>query len=90
MRSRSPLALVPAARLAIIPPGSSLLGRDASAGLRCGLCEGSVHPGERIVLLVSGHGLKDVDSDLRGCGEPVLLEPDERALQRAVGLLGLR
>jgi len=49
-----------------------------------------VHPGERIVLLVSGHGLKDVDSGLRGCGEPVLLEPDERALQRAVGLLGLR
>ena len=65
-------------------------GATPLAGLRRDLREGRVHPGERIVLLVTGHGLKDVDSALRAAAaEPVLLEPDERALQRAVRSLGL-
>ncbi len=45
-------------------------GATPLAGLRRTLREGTVDPGERIVVLVTGNGLKDVQSAIRAAGEP--------------------
>jgi threonine synthase len=70
-----------------------LLGREAAvfaepagaAGF-AGLCklvsQGEIETEERIVVLVTGNGLKDVDSAIRATGRPELIEPTMSALRR--------
>lgn len=72
-----------------------LLGREAAvfaepagaAGF-AGLCklarEGEIGPEERIVVLVTGNGLKDVDSAIRAAGQPETIEPSMAALRRVL------
>jgi len=43
---------------------------------------GEIDPEERIVVLVTGNGLKDVDSAIRATGQPELIEPTMPALRR--------
>ena len=64
-------------------------GATPLAGLRRSLGEGAIDPGERIVLLVTGNGLKDVQSAIRAAGRPHLIEPSHEALEGAVGQAGL-
>jgi threonine synthase len=52
------------------------------AGLRKALTEGSVDPEESIVLLVTGHGLKDVDAALSGVRIPSPVPPDLESARR--------
>ena len=70
-----------------------LIGREAAvfaepagaagfAGLRKLASLGEVDPEERIVVLVTGNGLKDVDSAIRATGQPELIEPTMSALRR--------
>jgi threonine synthase len=70
-----------------------LLGREAAvfaepagatgfAGLRKLASAGEIDSEERIVVLVTGNGLKDVDSAIRATGEPELTEPTMSALRR--------
>jgi threonine synthase len=70
-----------------------LLGRDAAvfaepagaagfAGLLKLVREGEIDPEERIAVLVTGSGLKDVDSAIRAVGQPELIEPTMDALSR--------
>jgi threonine synthase len=70
-----------------------LLGREAAvfaepagaagfAGLRKMVRRGEIDPEERIVALVTGNGLKDVESAIRAVGQPDLIEPTMAALQR--------
>ncbi len=70
-----------------------LLGREAAvfaepagaagfAGLRKLASLGQIDPEERIVVLVTGNGLKDVDSAIRATGQPELIEPTMSALRR--------
>ncbi len=47
----------------------------ALAGLRAGLAKGLVEPDERIVLLVTGHGLKDIQAAARTVVDPEPIEP---------------
>ncbi len=70
-----------------------LLGREAAvfaepagaagfAGLLKLVREGEIDLEERIAVLVTGSGLKDVDSAIRAVGEPELIEPTMDALSR--------
>ncbi len=60
------------------------------AGLRRDLHEGRVDPRERIVLLVTGNGLKDVGSAIRAAGTaPHRIDPTAASLAQAVKQLGL-
>jgi threonine synthase len=54
------------------------------AGLRRALDEGKVEPDERVVVLVTGNGLKDIDSALRAVGDPPRAEPDLDAIRQVV------
>jgi threonine synthase len=63
-------------------------GVAAFAGLRKMLREGRINPDERIVVLVTGNGLKDVGSAIKATGKPHLIDPtvaDLQALMRSLG-----
>ncbi len=64
-------------------------GATAMAGLLKLHREGRLNPEERIVVLVTGNGLKDVASAIKAAGEPHYVEPDVADLKRLVGRLGL-
>jgi threonine synthase len=51
--------------------------------------EGRIDPEERIVVLVTGNGLKDVGSAIRATGGPHVIEPTVAALRKAVADLKL-
>jgi threonine synthase len=72
-----------------------LLGREAAvfaepagaagfAGLHKLVRQGEIGSGERIVVLVTGSGLKDVESAALAVGKPDLIEPTMGALRRLV------
>ncbi len=72
-----------------------ILGREAAvfaepagaagfAGLRKLVAYGEIDPDERVVVLVTGNGLKDVDSAIRATGQPQLIEPTMEALRRQI------
>jgi threonine synthase len=46
--------------------------------------EGRIDPTERIVVLVTGNGLKDVGSAIKAAGGPHIIEPTVKALCEAV------
>ena len=52
------------------------------AGLRKLLHQGKLNPDERIVVLMTGNGLKDVDSAIKATQAPALIEPTVEALRR--------
>jgi len=54
------------------------------AGLLKMLRQGRLDPGERIVVLVTGNGLKDVGSAMRAAHKPHVIEPTLEALHRLV------
>lgn len=72
-----------------------LLGREAAvfaepagaagfAGLSKLVAQGEIDPEERIVVLVTGNGLKDVDSAIRATDQPEVIEPAMPALRRLI------
>lgn len=78
-----------------------LLGREAGvfaepagatplAGLLKMLREGRLNPEERLVVIVTGNGLKDVNSAIQAAGSPHTVEPSVADLKRLVERLGLR
>ena len=76
----------------ILARGAAVFGEPAGvtgfAGLRKALREGRVRPDEKIVVLVTGNGLKDVASAMKATGKPHLIDPtlpDLRGLMRTLG-----
>jgi threonine synthase len=65
------------------PAGSTPL-----AGLIKALREGMVGPQERVVVLVTGNGLKDVDSAMKATGQPYSVAPSLDDLRRVVSEIG--
>ncbi|MFQ6016109.1 MAG: threonine synthase [Anaerolineae bacterium] len=57
-------------------------GATGFAGLQKLVREGKVDLGERIVVLVTGNGLKDVPSAIKACGQPHRIEPRMDDLHR--------
>jgi threonine synthase len=43
-----------------------------------------VQPDERVVVLLTGSGLKDVRAAMQAAGEPTVIEPTLDALRRAL------
>lgn len=63
-------------------------GAAAYAGLVKAVEQRLVKQDERIVILVSGSGLKDVRSALRSVGEAPRVSPDLAAVKEALGVMG--
>jgi threonine synthase len=59
-------------------------GATGFAGLQKLLRGGKIDPDERIVVLVTGNGLKDVPSAIKATGEPYRVEPKLEALDRCM------
>lgn len=70
----------------ILARGSGVFGEPAGvtgfAGLRKLLAQGRVDPHEQIVVLVTGNGLKDVQSAIQAAGKPHVIEPTIDALHK--------
>jgi len=69
-----------------------ILGRDAAvfaepagatgfAGLLRLIRDGGVHSDERVVVMVTGNGLKDIETAIKAAGEPYLIEPTIEAVR---------
>lgn len=54
------------------------------AGLRKSLEQGRVNPDEHVVVLVTGNGLKDVQSAIQAAGKPHIIEPTMDALREVM------
>jgi threonine synthase len=63
-------------------------GATGFAGLVKLLREGRVDPEERIVVLVTGNGLKDVASAIKATDQPYLIEPTMEDLRRLMKKIG--
>ncbi len=59
------------------------------AGARAALAEGHIQPDERVLLLVTGNGLKDIKSAMRVAGEGVSVAPNMDDVEKARQQLGL-
>lgn len=59
----------------------------AFAGLRRGTAEGVIDPGEEVVVVVTGHGLKDVPAARRAAeaNQPWIVPPDLVEIERRLG-----
>ena len=57
-------------------------GATGYAGLAKMVGEGRIDPSERVVVLVTGNGLKDVKSAIQATGKPYLIEPSMDDLKR--------
>ncbi len=61
-------------------------GATAYAGLKALLTAGAIEEDERVVVMVTGNGLKDVSAALRSVGEPPVVEPRLAAVEKLLGL----
>jgi len=59
-------------------------GAAGFAGLQKLVRQGKIDPGERVVVVVTGNGLKDVSSAIQATGEPYRIEPRLEALKKVV------
>ena len=59
------------------------------AGIRVALAEGHIQPEERVLLVVTGNGLKDVRSAMRVAGQGYPVAPDIQEVEKARIELGL-
>jgi len=48
--------------------------------------QGVVGPRDRIALVVTGNGLKDIPSARKAVGDPIEVEPELRDLEKVLGL----
>ncbi|NOZ05131.1 MAG: threonine synthase [Chloroflexi bacterium] len=59
-------------------------GATGFAGLQKALSEGLVNPDEHVVVLVTGNGLKDVESAMKATGQATRIAPSLRAVKEAL------
>jgi threonine synthase len=76
----------------VLARGAAVFGEPAGvtslAGLRKMLREGRLDPDERIVVLITGNGLKDVASAIKATGRPHIIDPTMEDLRRLVATIG--
>ena len=61
-------------------------GVTSYAGLKKAVSDGLVKPDEKVLIMITGNGLKDVNSAMKISGEPVNIEADEKELDRIANL----
>ena len=75
----------------VLARGAAVFGEPAGvtgfAGLQKMVRESRINPEERIVVLVTGNGLKDVGSAIKASGAPYHIEPSLDDLKRLMGKL---
>jgi threonine synthase len=54
------------------------------AGVRQAVAEGIIHPAERVVIIVTGNGLKDIQSAIRSAGRTIPINPDMGEVRKAI------
>ena len=54
------------------------------AGVRAAVARGLVHPDARVLVVVTGNGLKDVDTVRRAVGDPITCDPELDLLEEAL------
>jgi len=59
-------------------------GATAFAGLQRMAKEGAIGEDETVVVVVTGNGLKDIDTAIRAAGNPTIIEPDFSDVKRAL------
>ena len=59
------------------------------AGLRRGRDSGLIGSDESVLVVITGNGLKDIDSARRAAGEPISIAPDISALEHALAAIGV-
>ena len=73
----------------VLARGAAVFAEPAGAAGFAGLAklvrQGRIDPEERIVVLVTGNGLKDVASAIKATGQPHLIEPTMEDLRRLMG-----
>jgi len=62
-------------------------GVTALAGVMRARAEGRINGKEKIAVLVTGNGLKDVDSAIKAAGDPLRVEPDMQKVVEALSSL---
>lgn len=71
-----------------IARGSNVFAEPAAAATYAGLLkavkEGKVKDNESVVLLISGNGLKDIQSAMKSVGKPYIIAPDLAELKKLV------
>ena len=76
----------------VLARGAAIFGEPAGvtgfAGLHKWLREGRLDPSERIVVVMTGSGLKDVDSAIKAAGQPYLVEPTWEEVERLLHTIG--
>jgi threonine synthase len=76
----------------VLARGAGVFGEPAGvtgfAGLRHLLQQSQEKADERIVVLVTGNGLKDVQSAIQAAGKPYIIEPNMAALRELMAVLG--
>ena len=65
-------------------------GVAGTAGVKKALALGLINPDATVVSIVTGNGLKDVQSGIRAAGEPMLVRPDLDALLSAFDARDIR
>jgi threonine synthase len=55
------------------------------AGAKRARAAGVIHPGESVAIIVTGNGLKDVQSAIRAAGQPIPIAPDMAEVRKAMG-----
>ena len=61
----------------------------AYAGLEKASREGMLNPDDRIALVITGNGLKDVNSAMKSVGKPYLVNPDMESLNKLIDETGI-
>lgn len=64
-------------------------GVTGTAGVKKALELGLISPEATVVSIVTGNGLKDVESGIRAAGEPLVVPPDMDALLSAFAEAGI-
>ena len=59
-------------------------GATGFAGFLKSLKQGVISKNDKIVVLVTGNGLKDVESAIRAGGEPIIIDPDIDAVKKVL------
>ncbi len=57
----------------------------AFAGLKKAVKEGKIEDGDTVTIIITGNGLKDINSAMKATGKPHLIKPEIGALKELVG-----
>lgn len=75
----------------VLARGAAIFGEPAGVAGFAGLLKmarrGEIHPEERVVVLVTGNGLKDVGSAIKATGRPHLIDPTMEDLRQLMPLI---